>query len=167
MHTSMHITHVRTHIMQVKNRSLISASTHIMLFYGYLLRLIYSLINSLFLHMLCCIQQWRSCRSKSDSTYNKTQYASKSIYVYMHVFLNANTYDICFCNWSQALLFDFQHKQKPSWPQNHLLHIHCNIIMSVSLQLLCVHSTHFTTSDHILSTINLLSNVIISGFNRC
>lgn len=88
-------------------------------------------------------------------------------FMYMRVFLNANTYDICFCNWSQALLFDFQHKQKPSWPQNHSLHIHCNNIMSVSLQTPCVHSTHFTTSDHILSTINLLSNVIISGFNRC
>lgn len=74
------------------------------------------------------------------------QDASKSIYrMYMHVFLNANTYDIRFCNRSQALLFDFQHKQKPSWPQNHSLHIYCNNIMSVSLQTACVHCTHFTT----------------------
>ncbi len=35
-------------------------------------------------------------------------------FMYMHVFLNANTYDIYFCNLSQTLLFDFQHKQKPS-----------------------------------------------------
>ncbi len=41
-------------------------------------------------------------------------------FMYMHVFLNANTYDIYFCNLSQTLLFDFQHKQKPSWPQNQL-----------------------------------------------
>lgn len=165
MHESTPITcsivyfmHVCTHIMYAgKHITGTHASSLIMLFYGSLLRLIYSLINSLFLHMLWCIQQWRSCRSESDSTQD-----SKSIYVYTRVSQRKHLWH---CNWSQALLFDFQ---KPSWPQNpltpHSLQQYSECFTSNAM---CTQHTLHHTSDHILSTIHLLSNVIISGFNRC